>query len=131
MTDRKTLKTFVSLGHAIDPDDFCFVPEGEILHEGIVVCCNSHYCGCNRAFGGIETHKATTVAKVAEVELDRDDLFDLAGKEGRAMGWGGEVMLDRLKAAAKAAEQFPVGTVVRTNYNFDTDEWDYEEVKGK
>ena len=115
------MKVLVSEGNTLQADDFCFVPKGELLRLDIIVCCNSHTCGCNRSFSGTETPKATTLGRVAELDISQDDLFDLAAKLGRRDGWGGDLILASLRALIKGIEDLPVGTLVRPHYTDATD----------
>lgn len=108
-------------------EDFCFVPEGELLYEAIVVCCNSETCGCNRSMSGTKTFKGTTTAKVADVDLSEEDLQRIAGEVSEGAGWPGEAVLYALWSSRTAAEQHPVGSVLRPRYNFDDGTgWEYE-----
>lgn len=108
--------------------EFCYVPEDEIVSEHGVVCCNSGYCGCSRSVSGTDTPKATTTVKVAEVDVDRDDLFDLAAKVGRSSGWGGDIVLAGIRKAVEHAEPFEVGTVLQVGFDFDAEDYVYEPV---
>ena len=107
--------------------DFCFVPEGELVYEPIVICCNSETCGCNRSMSGTKNFKGTTTAKVAELDLSEDDLHRIAGEVAEGSGWPGEAVLFSLWAARKAAEHHPLGSVLRPRYNFaEGTGWEYE-----
>ena len=109
------------------PDDFCFVPEDELVYEPIIVCCNSETCGCNRSMSGTKNFTGTTTVKVAEVDLSEDDLRRIAGEVAEGSGWPGEAVLFSLWGARKAAEQHPLGSVLRPRYNFaDGTGWEYE-----
>lgn len=57
----------VSTATAPRPDDFCFVPDGELVTPTSFVCANGCRCGCARAFSGIECMKGTTQAQVVEM----------------------------------------------------------------
>jgi len=115
------MKVLVSAGMTLQSHDFCFVPEGELLRLGILVCCNSQTCGCNRSLSGTETPKATTLGRVVESDITTDDLFDLAAKLGRRDGWGGDLILASLRALITGIEDLPVGTLVRPHYTDATD----------
>jgi len=118
---KEKMKVLVSAGMTLQSHDFCFVPEGELLRLGIIVCCNSYTCGCNRSFSGTENPKATTLGRVAELDITKDDLFDLAAKLGRRDGWGGDLILASLRALITGIEDLPVGTLVRPHYTDSTD----------
>lgn len=102
--------------------EFCYVPEGEICYEQALICSAGPACGCERSISGTDTSRATTTVKVAEVELDHHDLFDLAAKVGRASGWGGDIVLAGLQSAVKVAEGFDVGTVLVIDFDYDKGE---------
>ena len=104
--------------------DFSFVPEGEILYNITVVCCNSDSCGCNRALSGTATAKAITSAKVAEVDISEAELAKLAADVGEKSGWG-EVVGTSFAAIRKAIADIEPGTIVRPKFNLDTEDWDY------
>jgi hypothetical protein len=60
-------------------NDFCFVPEDEIVHFAFE--CDGEKvdggCGCRRSMSGIVCRKATTTMKVADVEISITDLKGL------------------------------------------------------
>jgi len=61
-------------------NDFCWVPEGEIVHfsfecDGETV---DGSCGCRRSMAGVECNKSTTTMKVVELPvLEETLLFQL------------------------------------------------------
>jgi hypothetical protein len=105
--------------------EFCFVPEGEMLANFGVVCCNSATCGCNRSISGTETFKATSTAKVVEREISWNEMFELAAKVGKETGWGGPIVWGALKGDHEAIKDIEVGTVVEAHYNDETEAWEY------
>lgn len=107
------------------PRDFNFVPDGEIVHECMLVCCNSEHCGCNRALAGVVTHKSTTTAEVVELPITEEDLADIAAKCGAETGWGEELTRERLDSTIAAIEEIPVGSLVRVDYDHDNEVWEY------
>ena len=82
------MKVLVSTtrGNGHKKGDFCFVPEGELLHPGMK-CCNSESCGCNRALVGIDCHKATTTFKVEDLPLTKKDVLLKVAKSQKSAGW--------------------------------------------
>jgi hypothetical protein len=46
-------------------DDFCWTVAGELVVVPLVTCA-SPTCGCDRAFAGLASSKATTTAMVAD-----------------------------------------------------------------
>lgn len=110
--------------------EFNFVPEDEICYEQTFNICNStQSCGCDRSLSGTDTPMSTTTVKVAEVDMDRDDLFDLAAKVGRAHGWGGVHVLKGLQSATEVAQQYEVGTMLAPYFDFDNGAWAYSRVE--
>lgn len=60
-------------------NDFCFVPEDEIVHFA-TECDREEIdgpCGCKRSMSGLKTKKATTTMKCAEVEITDGELRGL------------------------------------------------------
>jgi hypothetical protein len=104
--------------------DFGFVPEGEILYNITVVCCNSDSCGCNRALSGTTTAKAITSARVEEVDISEAELANLATDVGEKSGWG-ELVGNSFAAIRAAIAGLEPGTIVRPRFNLDTEAWDY------
>lgn len=110
-----------SEGQGQRSNDFCFVPEGEIVFFGIDCDRDRHdvdgTCGCRRALCGIECKKATTTFKVAEVDITEQGVKDLITKH-YVEDW----TLDEKDARQGADENFemietavgnhPVGTIL-------------------
>jgi hypothetical protein len=86
-------------GQGIRKNDFCWVPEGEIVHFGFECDRDKEdidgFCGCRRAMVGLECAKATTTMKVAEVPVKKKEIFERLKKHYRK-DW---------KMKAKAAEK--------------------------
>jgi hypothetical protein len=57
-------------------NDFCHVPEGEIL--GFTSECDGEpvdgKCGCRRSMRGILSHRATTTMKVVDIDITKEGL---------------------------------------------------------
>lgn len=87
--------------------DYCLVPDGELVYENPFVCDTG--CGCETAFCGIDTRRATTTAQVVEVDVNLQRLA--AGQDQ----WPYEMMLSALMNAQAAAARYPVGTVLRVH----------------
>lgn len=95
-------------------NDFCFVPEGELVHWFGLVCGKDTDgqtgvpdpdgpCGCGRSFVGLESQKGTTTARVIEVpQRDRAAVQRALALALRA----------RMDDAALPLAAFPVGTIV-------------------
>jgi hypothetical protein len=103
-------------------NDFCFVPEGEIVDFVSMTCSNGttdDNCGCKRAMSGIECHKATTTMKVTEFDGSIEDLGKLIKKSQQDGGWLQEPWQRLLEGGishaseiTRQASEFPVGAVV-------------------
>jgi hypothetical protein len=108
------------------PGDFTWTEEGEVVVSNALGMCDSHLlardglsrCGCDRAWSGTRTGKATTTAVVAEVEHTRLELvkqyaeriqtaYDMTERE--ALDAAHDVMEETLDFAAG----LPAGQVVR------------------
>jgi hypothetical protein len=106
------------------PLDFSFVPEGEILYNVVVVCCNSDSCGCNRALSGTATAKAISSARVAEVDISEAELGKLAADVGEKSGWR-DFVGTSFAAIREAIADIEPGTIVRPKFNVDAEDWEY------
>jgi hypothetical protein len=109
------VKVLVSVNRPVREDDFCWVPDGEIVYEQALTCSSyerAMLCGCGRSLAGTTTHKSTSTMEVAEVEVSDDDMVALALKVGKETGWGSRYVLYGLDEMRKAADRFPVGTQV-------------------
>lgn len=126
------MKVLVSVDRPTRADDFCFVPDGEIVYEQALTCSSfdrAMQCGCGRSLAGTTTHKATSMMEVREVDMSDDDLMALALKCGKETGWGARVVLYGLDAMRTAAKKFPVGTQVTARIQaLAPDTFVYEEV---
>jgi hypothetical protein len=124
------MKVLVSVDKKGRDDDFCFVPDGEIVYEQAITCSSLekalNYCGCGRSLSGTTTRKATTTMEVREVEMSDDDLFALAAEVGKFSGWGGRYVLRGLDRMREEAERFPVGTLVRARVSPASGKFVYE-----
>jgi hypothetical protein len=107
-------------------NDFCFVPEGEIVTFLVLTCTNEEpdgQCGCRRAMAGAYSRKATTTMKV-EVR-DREELEQAILASCREGGWSKAWNAQQEDAYVKEttqriideAYQFQVGTVVELRGN--------------
>lgn len=101
-------------------NDFFWALEGELV--GFAFECDREEvdgaCGCKRALGGFESHKATTTVRV----IERPDLTIAKLAEAKAAsliagGWGEIPDVDKLALAeaheiARIAKFYPVGAVL-------------------
>lgn len=111
-------------GQGSRPKDFSFAVDDELVQLAFV--CDTDQedpdngCGCGRAFTGLNSHKGTTTALVADLPLDREDFILALGSSLHQSGWHS----DELSQAARAeveedvdelltlASEWPVGTVL-------------------
>ena len=127
------MKVLVSVNRPTREDDFCFVPDGEIVYEQALTCSSygrAMQCGCGRSLAGTTTHKATSTMEVQDVDVSDDDLIALALQCGKETGWGARYVLQGLDKMRKAAEKFPVGTQVEARIAPRSMKVKYQEVTG-
>lgn len=72
-------------------DDYHWCVEGELVRIG-EPCARDRAdpdggCGCGRGFGGLNSHRATTTARVAEVPLARADYSEAIRSSLWQQGW--------------------------------------------
>ena len=108
-------------GQRIRKNDFCWVPEGEIVHFPFE--CDrdredpDEFCGCRRSMVGLECAKATTTMKVAEVPMKKKEIFKRLKKHYRE-SWkmkakeAEKIVRDEMKDLADVAAAFPIGAVI-------------------
>lgn len=74
-------------------DDFVWTIEGELVWVGLV--CDRDLrdpdnggCGCGRAFSGLSSHRATTTARVSDLDLTRGDVVTAYAGYLESAGYG-------------------------------------------
>lgn len=77
--DGQAVHAFVatSRGQGQRPNDFCFVPEGELVMVPLVLCDEpgaDSACGCRRALDGVRSGTGTTTACVVQIDGGRAEL---------------------------------------------------------
>jgi hypothetical protein len=108
----------LTASHGERADDFAWTVPGEVVMLGMV-CARDEYgdegCGCGRAFTGLSSRRGTTVAVVADLEVDCDDLTGLLAASLADAGWSQAREFARAAAEeiADEAAQWPVGTRLR------------------
>ncbi len=84
--------TATSTGQGKRPNDFSYTIEGELVWLGLVCASDRRDpdggCGCGRAFSGLNSHLATTTARVRDLRMTRDDLIDALGSYYESAGYG-------------------------------------------
>lgn len=94
--------------------DWCF--EGELVRLGLVCALDEldpdGGCGCGRAFSGLDSHRATTTARVVETTLTLADYAFALRSSLRQQGWGDPDCRDEAEQLARLVADWPVGTIV-------------------
>ena len=105
-----------SVGQGDRGNDYHWCVEGELVWIGLVCATDRRDpdggCGCGRGFGGMNSHRATTTARVAEVPLSRDEYAQAISASLEQQGWGSYACGDEADHLAALAAQWPVGTIV-------------------
>lgn len=68
------------------PGDYAWTVEGELVHLPVVEC-ESPACGCGRGFAGFASLRATSTARVADLELTRDEFWHAMRDSLASAGW--------------------------------------------
>ena len=76
-------------------------------------------CGCGRGFAGLNSHRATTTARVAAVPLTRADYVEAIRSSEHADGWSPCTSCSTDEAAdlAEYVAEWPVGAIVERRLN--------------
>ncbi len=103
-------------GERANDYDWCI--DGELVRVG-TVCARDRDdpdgdCGCGRGFGGLNSHRATTTAIVAEVPLTREDYVEAIRSSLQQQGWDpcACCSVDEADDLVALVADWPVGTVV-------------------
>ena len=97
-------------------NDFNWCIEGELVMVGLVCAADRRSpdgkCGCGRAFAGLNSHRATTTAKVKDVELTPSDYVEALRSSLAQQGWPSDKAAEVAACLAQVAGSWPVGTIV-------------------
>jgi hypothetical protein len=97
-------------------NDFSYCVEGELVTVGLVCASDRRNpdggCGCGRAFAGLNSHLATTTAKVKEVELSEADYVEALRSSLAQQGWPTSDVGELAAWLAHLVSEWPVGTIV-------------------
>ena len=97
-------------------NDFDFCVEGELVTVGLVCAADEQDpdggCGCGRAFAGLNSHRATTTAKVKEVDLSEEDYVEALRSSLAQQGWPTEDVEELADWLAQLVGGWPVGSVI-------------------
>jgi hypothetical protein len=97
-------------------NDFCYCIEGELVTVGLVCAADEGDpdggCGCGRSFSGLNSHKATTTAKVKEVELSEEDYIEALRSSLEQQGWPTEDVAELAAWLTELVDSWPTGAIV-------------------
>lgn len=100
-------------------DDFAHTVPGELVMVNPIVCDRDRNaerdqgCGCGRAFIGLTSGKATTLAVVAELDIDSDALVAIATDALAGMGYHHEDIGDLIADLIEDGQDYDMGTHLR------------------
>jgi hypothetical protein len=98
------------------PNDFNYCVEGELVTVGLVCATDRRDpdggCGCGRAFAGLNSHRATTTARVNDVELSEDDYVEALRSSLAQQGWPTSDVPELAAWLVQLVSEWPVGTIV-------------------
>lgn len=108
--------------HGQRENDFCFVPEGELVYFGSE-CTNEKTdgrCGCKRSLVGVKCLKGTTTLMVVNMDATEDDLAEAIHRSWVKGGWSESLRDGRARGRAKrmakklvaVASRFRAGSVL-------------------
>ncbi|MBK7400012.1 MAG: hypothetical protein IPJ34_28105 [Myxococcales bacterium] len=86
-------------------NDFCFVPEGELVFFGSGECSNERAdgaCGCRRSLAGVRSLKGTTTFAVRDLDLDEDAVVEAIHRAWVKGGFG-KLADNRMRGRARVA----------------------------
>lgn len=97
-------------------NDFCYCIEGELVTVGLICAADESDpdggCGCGRAFAGLNSHKATTTAKVKEVDLSEEDYIEALRSSLEQQGWPTEDVAELAAWLTELVDSWPTGAIV-------------------
>ena len=97
-------------------NDFSYCIEGELVTVGLVCMTDRRDpdggCGCGRAFAGLNSHRATTTAKVKQVDLSEADYVEALRSSLSQQGWPTEDVEELADWLAQLVSEWAVGTIV-------------------
>ena len=97
-------------------NDFSYCIEGELVTVGLVCAADERNpdggCGCGRAFAGLNSHRATTTAKVKDVELSPEDYVEALRSSLEQQGWPTEDVTELAAWLTELVDSWPTGTIV-------------------
>lgn len=98
------------------PGDFHYGIEGELIRIDTPCATDRRDpdggCGCGRAFSGLNSARATTTARVAELPLGRDDVVEALRSSLAQQGWAPSGASDEADGLLELVAGLPAGTVL-------------------
>jgi len=98
------------------PNDFDFCVEGELVWIGMVCAADRRDpdggCGCGRSFAGMNSHRATTTALVADAGMDFAHYAEALRSSLKAQGRPTREAIAMAGELADIADDFPIGAVL-------------------
>ncbi|NMH98189.1 DUF7715 family protein [Pseudonocardia acidicola] len=98
--------------------DYHWCVEGELVRIGEICALDradpGGGCGCGRAFAGLNSHRATTTARVAEVPLSYPDYVEAIRSSLQQQGYEpcDDCADEEADELAELVADWPVGTIV-------------------
>ncbi|RZS39084.1 hypothetical protein EV193_104295 [Herbihabitans rhizosphaerae] len=97
-------------------NDYHWCVDGELV-QALPACASDKDdpeggCGCGRGFAGLNSHKATTTAAVAEVPLAFDDYVEAIRSSMEDGGWPTHNAPVLAASLVTAISDLPIGTVI-------------------
>jgi hypothetical protein len=140
MNRRHRVKILTATTQGADhEDDFSAAVEGEIVVEQMI--CDNPNCGCDRSFGGLNSHSATTTVMVRDVDLSVAELEEAAIGFLESSGWAKlmrdypdpddgpdpvrEMARSLVEDSAAFAADFDEGKVLRMSFDRASECWTF------
>ena len=97
-------------------NDFHYCIEGELVWIGLVCTDDQRNpdggCGCGRSFAGMNSHCATTTARVADLNTDFAHYAEALLSSLQGQGWPTREAIPLAGDLVDIAAEFPIGAVL-------------------
>ena len=102
------------------PGDYAWTVEGELVHLPLADC-DCPDCACSRAFVGVASLRSTSTVRVADLDISRDDYWQVIRDSLSAAGWAvpgdpecppGMNLDSYIELHLEVAENWPEGTII-------------------
>ncbi|MBB5857250.1 hypothetical protein ACFQ05_30580 [Amycolatopsis umgeniensis] len=98
-------------------NDFTHCVEGELLW--IAPCCDDDECGCSRSFAGLNSHRGTTTALVADLpDFTYSDYTEALRSSLAAQGWPADAADETAKEMLAFTAGWEVGVVLERRHEW-------------